>query len=446
LASSSFVPDANRSRLRVLVVAFYFPPTVGGGVQRVLSFARHLPSFGIDVEVLTPLDAGWLAPDASTLAAIPDGIAVHRVRFRGPAKRVLPAARIAAAPSGWRRALTRLRLAPQRLLVPDSEITWLVDAYPAARRLLGQRRFDAVLTSVPPHSMSVLGALLRRRGLAWVADWRDPWLEHPDLRRDHGAVRAKLAVTALIARRVTRRMDAISATEGAADEAARAAPHAQLIVVPNGIEPAEFADPAPSVAADRLEFLFCGYFFGDRSPGVFLRGLAALLDDRPQLRGVVSARFVGGFPARDRRLVDDLDLSEVVRIDQSVPHAEAVRLQRTAGCNLLFMQEAGGRGDQFVPQKTHEQIAAGRPVLALIAPDGAAALLLRQHARVFVAGPDDVPAVTAAVRDVVDAFLDEQPLRGRSVPSSVLAGWSRTARAEQVAELIRDAVARRRGG
>ena len=95
--------------LRVLLVAFYFPPTSGGGVERTLKLARHLPDLGVDVEVLVPVDAKWLAEDPASLARIPSPLRVHRAPYRGPSNRVLPGQRLAAT-SGVRR--WALRAAP----------------------------------------------------------------------------------------------------------------------------------------------------------------------------------------------------------------------------------------------------------------------------------------------------------------------------------------------
>ena len=70
--------------MRVLFVAFYFPPAGGGGVQRTLKFCKFLPEHGIDVHVLTPDDPKWFARDDGLLGSVPDATTVHRCRFLGP--------------------------------------------------------------------------------------------------------------------------------------------------------------------------------------------------------------------------------------------------------------------------------------------------------------------------------------------------------------------------
>jgi hypothetical protein len=71
--------------VKVLLVTMYFPPAGGGGVQRPLKFATHLPELGIETHVLAPDDPKWIHRDEDlpppTLAW------VHRARYVGPVGR-----------------------------------------------------------------------------------------------------------------------------------------------------------------------------------------------------------------------------------------------------------------------------------------------------------------------------------------------------------------------
>ena len=49
--------------MKVLIVTMYFPPSGGGGVQRPLKFATHLPELGIETHVLAPDDPKWIHRD-----------------------------------------------------------------------------------------------------------------------------------------------------------------------------------------------------------------------------------------------------------------------------------------------------------------------------------------------------------------------------------------------
>jgi hypothetical protein len=73
--------------VKVLLVTMYFPPAGGGGVQRPLKFATHLPAHGIETHVLAPHDPKWLHADPGL--APPTQAWVHRARYLGPRARRL---------------------------------------------------------------------------------------------------------------------------------------------------------------------------------------------------------------------------------------------------------------------------------------------------------------------------------------------------------------------
>ncbi|MBE0585718.1 MAG: glycosyl transferase family 1, partial [Desulfofustis sp.] len=52
---------------KVLVIAYYFPPLGGSGVQRVLKFVKYLPQFGWQPTVLTIGPTAYYAHDESLL-------------------------------------------------------------------------------------------------------------------------------------------------------------------------------------------------------------------------------------------------------------------------------------------------------------------------------------------------------------------------------------------
>lgn len=428
-------------RLRVLFVAFYYPPTGGGGVERTLQFSQRLPGLGVDVEMLVPTDAKWLAEDPASIARIPAEVEVHRVPYRGPSLRVLPGERIRAQPTRLRRLATRAALAPQRLLVPDANAPWLADVVPAALRLLGTGRFDALVTTAPPDSVHVAGRLIRARAdVPWIADWRDPWLTHPYLDLARPDVRAKHAAITRIARWCAAGMDAASVVDHAADEVRELRPDLPIAVIPNGVDLERLEGierhPEPGVCT----LTYTGWFFGDRSPAVLLDAVAELVRDRPELRDVLRLRFVGGFPDRERDRLPALGLDDVVRLEPPLPHAAALQAQADADVGLLFLPDSREAGAAFLPGKVWELLAGGRPVLALVPPGGAAAGELRAIGAEIVAADDRVSA-RAAVERLVDRWRTGE-LRALPLPEATRARISRQVHAEALAGLIRRATGR----
>ena len=145
--------------MKVLLVSLYFPPAGGGGVQRTLKTATHLPALGIETHVLAPDDPKWVHRDDELEP--PTQAWVHRARYVGPRGR-RPADELHGT-SGLERLGVQTRLFGRRLLVPDENVPWNLTAIPAAIRIARREGIDIVLTTSPPSSVHFVGAAVKRR-------------------------------------------------------------------------------------------------------------------------------------------------------------------------------------------------------------------------------------------------------------------------------------------
>jgi glycosyltransferase involved in cell wall biosynthesis len=398
--------------MKLLLVTLYFPPAGGGGVQRPLKFASHLPALGIETHVLAPDDPKWVHED--TELAPPTQAWVHRAKFYGPGPR----------------DATGVALAVRRAMVPDASVPWNLTAIPAALRIARNEGIDVVMTTSPPGSVHLVGAAVQRAlGLPWVADLRDSLVAHPHRRGESSLVRVKERVGAEVARMVARRADAIVAVADAiAEEARGLGPRGRVVTVANGCDFDDFAglEYAPS---DRFRITHAGSFFGKRDPRPFLTAL-----HESGLQDVV-ARFVGDFRASDREFAEGLGLGDRLELVPYVTRRRALELQRDSEALLLLIPEAAGRGRGVLSGKVFEYLAAERPILASVPPDGAAAGLIRETGAGIVTAPTDVPALRDALRGLHARWragqLDGTPLRGE-----LRERLSRSRRAEELAELL----------
>ena len=199
--------------MRVLIVAFYFPPAGGGGVQRTLKFCKFLPEHGVEVHVLTPYDPKWFARDEHLLEAIPATTTVHRCRFLGP--RSTSHADALEGRSRLGRLGTEARYAYQRALIPDKATPWLATAVPAGIGVVRRHDIDVIMSTSPPGSTHLVAeAIATATRRPFVADFRDSWLDNPHRRYDKAGVRAKRAVESRMAASVGRRATALTAATG----------------------------------------------------------------------------------------------------------------------------------------------------------------------------------------------------------------------------------------
>jgi glycosyltransferase involved in cell wall biosynthesis len=200
-----------------------------------------------------------------------------------------------------------------------------------------------------------------------------------------------------------------------------------VVTIANGCDFDDFAG-LEYRGGERFRITHTGSFIGKRSPRAFLTALADSGLD-------VVARFVGDFRAADRDWAESLGLGERLELHPYVPRRESLRLQRDSDALLLLIPDASGRGRGVLSGKVFEYLAAQRPILAAVPPDGAAAALIEETGAGVVAPPDDVPALRAALERLHAAWragtLDGTPLSEEDRER-----LGRGARVEELAELL----------
>ena len=210
-------------------------------------------------------------------------------------------------------------------------------------------------------------------------------------------------------------------------------------VVANGCDFDEF-DGLEYVRGERMRIVHAGSFFGQRTPRPFLAALAALLRARTDLAGRLQAVFLGELRPADRDWALGLGLGDALVLEGFRPHAEALAAMRAADVLLLLVPRADGRGLSVVSGKVYEYLAAERPILALVPPEGDAATLLRDTGAAWIADPDDEDGILAALGQAADAWLADS-LQQRSLSVEWRERLDRRTRARELAELLRDVLA-----
>jgi glycosyltransferase involved in cell wall biosynthesis len=387
------------------MLAYYFPPVGGGGVQRTRKFVEYLPQLGYEPVVLTGPDTraklDW-APDDHSLQH--HGAEVLRVPGPEPAL-----------------SLARSR-AERWLRIQEPRVRWWIEGAVETGRDAA-RRADVIYASMSPFGSGQAAARLAcETGTPWVADLRDPW-----------ALDEWLVYTTRVHRRAEMRLMRRTLASAAAivmntpEATAALLRHfpelgdRPVVTIPNGFDPADFAGSPPRRDDDVFRIVHAGWvhtksgrrhrrlrvvrrLLGGAVPGLdiltrsdvyLLEAVDRLLEQRPDLRGKVEVHLAGVAAGED----DD----GVVRRRGYLPHADTIALMRSADLLFLPMHDlpAGTRA-RIVPGKTYEYLATGRPILAAV-PDGDARDLLARAGGVTLCRPSD----TAAMANAIAARIDD---------------------------------------
>lgn len=342
--------------MKILLIAYEFPPIVAAQSLRWHYLANELARQGSEVHVVSPA-----MPAASSFP--PGSAAALKVHRTWPGPFVGLSQRLSARVTGERgassahdigvrrpaflRAYVLARKLLDAALYPDVRTEW----YPYARRrikeLLAAERFDLVVSSHEPGVDLLLGLWVKRtHGLPWLVDLADPLLApySPKWRRwlDRRVERRVLFTADGVMVTTPRLVDLLCHRHG---ERLRNRFH----VVPQGFHVA--TAPRPARTADGvLKLLYTGTFYREfRNPAQLAQALRALSDRRISLTIVgdnaAVAPLFHGIPG--------------VRFLAKSDHFACLAMQREADV-LLNM---GNSQDYQVPGKIYEYLGAGRPIL-----------------------------------------------------------------------------------
>jgi len=395
--------------MRILVVAFYYPPDSAVGAIRPAKIVRALEARGHDVQVIA----------AAGATQTNDPPNVHRVRpMRNPRefyhslkpaeKRAAVEAAAAAASAGagvpsrvpaWRRHIFSF------LWLPDDKQGFIWPAYRVAQELARDKPFDLIYTSAPPTSVHLVGLLFSKAtGARWIEEFRDPWLD---------GVQKPWHVRSALSDAAERRLEraclkqaaevvTVTYTAGEKIDVKRKELSRPLTrVVLNGIDDIA-TTPAPN-SDGPLRAVHTGSLYVGRDPRPLLSAVGALRRQGQLVGRGVILEFIG-----DARWYGDVSLEEfakaegiedVLRLRDAVPHAEIAKILASADLLVLLAQQQPVQ----VPNKLYEYLGQRKPILAFADEDGETTAMLRRGGRHFVVTERNGADATTIIRDAFEA-------------------------------------------
>ena len=400
---------------KVLVISYYFPPSGGPGVQRVLKFVKYLPQFGWEPIVLTVDGGDFPARDESLLAEIPVATKVHRTRIFEPyglyrkltGKPAAAPVDVENIPLGNKQRSLAEAIAGfvrETFFIPDARIGWFPYAIPRALEIIRAEGVDALYSSSPPYSTAVIARELHRRtSIPWIAGFRDPWIgfiSSPD------RWFLPKTIDRYLERSVYEDADLVEcAWRGIARDFQEKYPHVnpvKCLHLPNGFDPEDF----PSWEAESHEkftVTYTGSMYGRRNPETFLRAVDELVNEGKVAKEKILLKFIGRFGAEVKAMVDRCAVRDSVEIVPYAPHSESIRELLRADCLLLVVDESK-ESSEIVPGKVFEYLGARRPILAL-AQEGAIAEIVRETRSGVVVPNQDVEAIKGAFVENYENFV-----------------------------------------
>lgn len=423
-----------KTKKKVLIITYYWPPSAGSGVQRWLKFAKYLPEFGWEPVIFTPENPDFDLQDESLLKEIKPDLEVLKFPIWEPYSlfRSLKREKIKDTSKVLEKkdksTVDRLGIwARANFLIPDPRIFWVKPAIEFLQGILSINQIEAIITTGPPHSLHLIGRELKRKtNIFWLADFRDPWSqwEFFDTLPMTSLVRKKHQKMELTVLQEADIVTTISPTFQQ-DLANMAGKNVSLLT--NGFDPDDLPDNWDSKGnpTESIEIIYTGVIDAIRNPIPFIRAFQKVYQEK---KIEAHLRFVGKVSATVEEFVHkDPWLKDYIHFEGYVSHQEVFKYYKKADLLLLILTDSkNAKGN--IPGKIFEYLATGRPVLALGDPKGDSAQILHVSPKNAVFKHTD--------QEGIEAFLSQFNPNPSSEDKADTAQYSRRNLTKTLAKLL----------
>ncbi|WP_299172853.1 glycosyl transferase family 1 [uncultured Allomuricauda sp.] len=392
---------------KILVIAYYWPPAGGPGVQRWLKFVKYLPEFGINPLVYVPENPTYPIIDKNLVKEIPKDVKIIRQPIKEPyaSASILSKKRAKTISSGVIQEnnpsiVEKLMLWIRgNLFIPDARKLWVKPSIKFLSNIIEEEGIDTIVTTGPPHSMHLIGLGLKEKlGVHWIADFRDPWTSigyHKKLRLTSTSQKKHK----LLERQVLNNADKIVVTSLTTQEEFRGLTSKPIKAITNGFEEVSKVEALD----DDFTISHIGSLLTGRNPAVLWEALKELCMENDSFCDSLKIQLAGVLGEEVLDSIEAYGLGKHVANLGYLSHEKVFDIQQKSQL-LLLLEIDSEETKGIIPGKLFEYLNANRPILAL-GPEGweAGEMVKSTNAGVFY-GKKDKKELKTVLLNWFEAF------------------------------------------
>ena len=356
---------------KVLVISYYWPPSGGPGVQRVLKFCKYLPKFGWEPIVLTVKNGEFPSLDESLIIEA-QSIRVHYAGALSPyalfkvfsnSKRIQTHQLSAQTNEPIFKRFARW--VRYNMVVPDGRIGWYPGAVRLGLNILESEDIDLIFSSGPPHTSHLIARKLSENsGLKWTADFRDPWtdrfyyVESPRNRLIRWFDR-------ILEKKVLSKADQITVVSpGFFDQLDnRATIKDKSKILLNGFDEEDFKEmPFPNKGNENIVISHIGSLSRSQNPILLFKAILSYCGEFS--KNGISLRLIGSVHPEIKDTINKFKLDHLVEFIEYLPHADAIKHMMESDALLIVVPELPGNNG-IIPGKLYEYLRSGSQIILI---------------------------------------------------------------------------------
>ncbi len=355
---------------KVLIVAYYWPPAGGPGVQRWLKFVKYLPDYGIEPIVYCPENPSYPIIDEKLASEIPESVKVIKQPINEPYKYAgfLSSKDTKTISSGVIPKKKKQSFMQRFLLfvrgnffIPDARKNWIKPSVHFLDTYLTENKINTIITTGPPHSMHLIGYNLKQKlNIKWIADFRDPWTTigyHKEMKLTNRSRKRHVQLE----QEVLNTADHIVVTSPYTKTEFSNKTKRPISVITNGYDD-------HNIKIDQKDKLFSlshiGSLLSERNPEALWQALSELINEVDDFKACLKLNFIGVASDDVIESVYRYGLKSYLDVKGYLPHEEAIKAQMASQV-LLLIEIDSEDTKAIIPGKLFEYMVSETPILAI---------------------------------------------------------------------------------
>jgi hypothetical protein len=381
--SLSQMPEGQSGLKKVLIIAYYWPPAGGPGVQRWLKFVKYLQDFNVKPIVYIPENPNYPIIDESLVNEIPKDITI----LKQPIKEPYGFANVLAKKSSQN--ISKGIISEQKkqsfiekillfirgnFFIPDARKNWVKPSVEYLSKYISNNSIEAIITTGPPHSLHLIGLQLKQKlKVNWLADFRDPWTSigyHKQLKLTKSSIKKHKQLE----KQVLLGADQVIVTSFVTQKEFQDITDKPITVITNGYD-TEKTKEAPLDSKFTLAHI--GSFLSERNPEILWRVLADIKRENKVFQSQFQLNLVGTVSKEILESLEKHGLFQFVNLIGYVSHEKAIAYQRKS--QLLLLIEINSEDTKcIIPGKLFEYMVSNRPIIAIGPEDSDVEQILKE--------------------------------------------------------------------
>lgn len=355
------------SAKKVLIIAYYWPPAGGPGVQRWLKFVKYLPDFDIEPIVYCPENPNYPLVDNILHNEVSDKVTIIKQPIFEPYKiaSLFSKKKTKTIASGL--ISTKKQSFVEKLLlyirgnyfIPDARKFWVKPSVKFLTAYIKEHHIDTIITTGPPHSVHLIGMQLKEQlNVNWLADFRDPWTTIGY----HNKMKLTLKSQKkhkYFEKTVLQNTDKIIVTSPTTKEEFQLITKQPISVITNGFDDVLLEK---TELDSKFTIAHIGSLLTGRNPEVLWQVLVELIQENTAFKNAFELKLIGAVSDDVLASIYTYGLKDYISLLGYMSHKDA-QIQQRQSQVLLLVEIDSPETKCIIPGKLFEYMQSGRPII-----------------------------------------------------------------------------------